>query len=609
MWASLRSDLKEFVSSVADDSSKVLHSIDNKIVEAENPVLYNTGTEETHTNTDENLLIAGEGDLASWALDEAERRMCLMDTYTEDLLSVSFTKKTTSDSPGEEEYIQKIQENDETIAEDTEAAKFLSSFDIESKTDEIAAILQSHAMVQQHFETLVPVVISYEQFWQRYFYRCDPERIQTQWDAEEERIRQERRQLIERGVSNVKSLLGGALKVLHTTVVRSAESAAKSDTRQTHKDSSRGANIYEKYQAQVEEQKRALLEGKISAQEKADGSSHTFSFFGGSRPPFVLNTADSGDDDIGHYHESVKDGSQGEEFEEEEDIGWGSDDDEDIDVDDDLPQEKPSISKPSSDYAYLSPSTEFLSSDDEIQRLNAVLLDKEKEIAALKASLASGPNETTNSAEYEDLILSQTREIETLHQRVQSDREEIQQIKLELEESISDKAHIKELYEAVTRDLEEAKLLISQLKTDLQKSLDIASSESRATDALTTENSNLKIDMQKLCEWNAETDKQNAILMTSLNEMKCKDVEAQNRILELEADLEKKNSELQSLKIDIGTAKTVMNPINTIHVDQSPPESNSSSISSAVKVPSPTSQEASVVDEDDWGESWGDGDD
>jgi hypothetical protein len=59
-------------------------------------------------------------------------------------------------------------------------------------------------------------------------------------------------------------------------------------------------------------------------------------------------------------------------------------------------------------------------------------------------------------------------------------------------------------------------------------------------------------------------------------------------------------------------AKAASDPLN-IAVDKSPPESNASSVvslaSSGVKVPSPKSQEASVIDEDDWGDAWGDGDD
>jgi len=208
------------------------------------------------------------------------------------------------------------------------------------------------------------------------------------------------------------------------------------------------------------------------------------------------------------------------------------------------------------------------------------------------------------------LIQSQSREVEILQQGHQVQRDEIQRMKLDLQESISSKVHATQHYEAASRELEEAKLLISQLKTDLQQSIDVAHNESRTTGTLTAENSNLKIEMEKLHQMKVEADNQIALLMTAVNELKSKGIDAQNRILELKTELEKRNGEFQRLSIDLA-AKAASDLLN-IDVDKSPPESNASSISlasSGVKVPSPKSQEASVIDEDDWGEAWGDGDD
>jgi hypothetical protein len=55
--------------------------------------------------------------------------------------------------------------------EDESVKKWLENFNLESKTEEISRLMKNDTKIAQHHATLVPVEISYEQFWTRYFYR------------------------------------------------------------------------------------------------------------------------------------------------------------------------------------------------------------------------------------------------------------------------------------------------------------------------------------------------------------------------------------------------------------------------------------------------------
>jgi hypothetical protein len=71
---------------------------------------------------------------------------------------------------------------DTTDGDDDDLREFLEGFDVNEKTDEISYLLESHETLREMFETLVPVSVPYVDFWQRFFYRCHPERIQRYWD-------------------------------------------------------------------------------------------------------------------------------------------------------------------------------------------------------------------------------------------------------------------------------------------------------------------------------------------------------------------------------------------------------------------------------------------
>lgn len=107
----------------------------------------------------------------------------------------------------------------EILYELEETRQFLSSFDIEAKTDEISIILDEHYdTVRVYFEALVPMEITYSDFWARYFFRCDPDRVQRAWAAYQNHLQQERHQTIDTIVhKSTKVIVGPATTVWKTS--------------------------------------------------------------------------------------------------------------------------------------------------------------------------------------------------------------------------------------------------------------------------------------------------------------------------------------------------------------------------------------------------------
>mmetsp|Transcript_12157 Transcript_12157/g.18665 ORF Transcript_12157/g.18665 Transcript_12157/m.18665 type:complete len:526 (-) Transcript_12157:1270-2847(-) len=228
MWAAIRSDLSEFVSSVAEETDHV-----TKAVISDDGEVVSTRFEETG--------------LVQSAEDELLRLMNIEETFSTPL-----------------------SEGDEAVQ------KFVDNFDIESKTDEIAKTLEENPeTVKIHFEGLVPTQISYELFWQRFFYRCDADRIAKEWDKEAEAQRRTRAEAIKGGIDSVTNMFGGALNAV-------SQSLEKAD------------------------QSKEFKIGSVKA--LSDGGMKLFGNEG--RPPFVMNTVVDEDD-------------------EEEELGWDDDDDED----------------------------------------------------------------------------------------------------------------------------------------------------------------------------------------------------------------------------------------------------------------------------------------
>jgi hypothetical protein len=121
MWNSLRSDFSEFVSTVKEDTSHVLSSMDDRL----------------------------EEDDITPEQEECLRRMLNTETYTTPL-------PTKADNE---------EQDDELDAEEAkQVAAFLETFSIEARTDEIGKLLELYPdSLKVQFETLVPTDVPKEQ--------------------------------------------------------------------------------------------------------------------------------------------------------------------------------------------------------------------------------------------------------------------------------------------------------------------------------------------------------------------------------------------------------------------------------------------------------------
>jgi murein DD-endopeptidase MepM/ murein hydrolase activator NlpD len=176
MWNSLRSDFSEFVSTVKEDTSHVLSSMDDRL----------------------------EEDDITPEQEECLRRMLNTETYTTPL-------PTKADNE---------EQDDGLDAEEAEqVAAFLETFSIEARTDEIGKLLELYPdSLKVQFETLVPTDVPYNDFWERHFYRCDEERIRDTWEAEEQREMEQRQRAVSQTIGSVTGFLGGAVKNLTATL-------------------------------------------------------------------------------------------------------------------------------------------------------------------------------------------------------------------------------------------------------------------------------------------------------------------------------------------------------------------------------------------------------
>jgi BSD domain len=130
--------------------------------------------------------------LLSWthedAVNEIEHRRGLMETYTSPLMG---------EEEEEEEETEEGAEDSESAFEISETVRFLEGFRVDGSTEQIRAALEEHPLtVRARFEALVPAHVSHEQFWARYFFRCDVELLIRAWTISDDRIRGDRSRAI-----------------------------------------------------------------------------------------------------------------------------------------------------------------------------------------------------------------------------------------------------------------------------------------------------------------------------------------------------------------------------------------------------------------------------
>jgi hypothetical protein len=124
------------------------------------------------------------------AADEVVRRMDDVQTYVEPLLYRDIEVYVVPLHLANDENFdnrEKIVVREDVYLEGSiaknEMQDFLMYFDIADKTEVILRVLQDHEdTVGVHFQNHVPMHVTYAEFWERFFYRCDEQRVQREWD-------------------------------------------------------------------------------------------------------------------------------------------------------------------------------------------------------------------------------------------------------------------------------------------------------------------------------------------------------------------------------------------------------------------------------------------
>lgn len=712
MWNALRSDIAEFATSIASDSTTVLETIDTKLKETvpgskengqqgggESKLAgtsattgdgddYNAQGEGGELNVTDDGTSDNDDDMSlvyAEAVDEALKRQEMEDVYFIPLLSNEVNGTKTESSEIESSPVKaQAEEGDTAVTEEVEGDKsdgqsdtaadvdaitvtskiepeaveeddpdvaevkeYLRTFDIQSKTEEISEILAKYPdTVGHHFESLVPIYITYEQFWQRYFFRCDPERIRREWEEEDELASQKRQELIDKGVKSVQNIFGGAFK------------AIKGVANQDDRKGGGGASIYEKYQAELEEKQRAMMDTNSTdgdkKEDKPKGRGLGLGFFSGGRPPFVMNTAESDNED-----ETIENAEQEEEDEEsEEELSWGTDDEEEYEeFDEEEGEDEGSVGANESEQEIVFGSPEWKkgakeeleslrqelsqtteerdqlhktvemqskelsnlkgstseqpNSDSEKERLEMIIFEKDSELAALKATLDDTDEDGGKDKKSEAKINEQAKEIDIVRVQMTKKDDELSALRVELAKMQSAEEEMKSKHELLSGQFNEVEAELARSKADLENQI----SQLMNQVSVAGESSSEETKALQLAQIGAQDTIRN--LSAQLEEALAGRLEAENKARVLGEELQDSKTELKKQSVEF--EKTLENEISKVRAEKvapslPSPSEEGSSLSSAVEIPvvdEHNAQETAVAADDEdggWGDSWSDED-
>ena len=633
MWAVLKSDLKEFASGLTEETTTVLEAIDKKIEDVEEAGQVERDDDgdsgnDSGNDRDEDSQSAAYGydsefglvmdgrsgyeatGIVSSPADEVARLRSLEETYTTPLLpgegtagergyapeagtgatdddeeaAASEVAGATDDEEGgasevagatdEEEGASEDGRVEEEAGEDLDPAElerisaFLGSFDLETKTDDVCAVLEAYPnTVKVHFETLVPTVVKYEHFWKRYYYRCDERRVKQTWDDESERARVARQVAISGGIAGVKMLFGGAVKALGS--VGMAKQPPSS-----------GSGTYKKYQTEMEQQRMTGVTGV--------GGLGASLFGTGNRPPFVMNTVVS-DDDI--KNENVEE-------EEEEELGW-SDDDDDDDEDEYDDESGDADGSRGLEQISVSEQIDFTSASDK-----NILVDLRNEVVQLEGE----------GDQLKQTVEMQAKEIAELRRGVQSQEttdagsessfsDELEELKMKLFEKDSELAALRASIDDNDEQENDVTAERSANDINLEHELKLTKNELTKTKE---EVSVLRVQLDE-GKKDLETVQQTANnLASKLDAAEAKISKSTARAETLQADLLCSQQDIKEMR---SNPQASTNP--TLQIDEeedSTPSSDLSGIKVEHSLIPPKEPTADEKEEDDWGDSWSEGD-
>jgi len=409
MWSAIKSDLSEFVSTVKEDTSSVLNKMDETFVKR---------------------------DVLSPEEEEALRRMNLPETYTSEL---------------------------DTNDEEVEA--FLNSFSLEDKVDDMKTVLETHAdTVKVRLEELVPETVTHDDFWKRYYFRCDAERIAMEWEEDKG----------PNPMNALGNLIGGTLSAL-----------------------------------------------KRQDEQTEDGATKN-SLFQGVRPPFVMNTAVSEDDDDEEEELGWDDDDEEEEEDEE-----GEEEEEQIVFKDEVAENLKSELKQALEERDALQQTVLMQAKElaamkesgaptpsDVEDLRTQLFEKESELSAMKAKLVDDPvNQASDQAsdEMKSQLEAAKSQISHLSSALESKQKGLEEslsrcanLEARLEEmtaSAGSQSDLDAKYSSTVKDLDEMKIQ----KASLEKKLEIKESDFSAKQLEMEEKLNAaKADLAQIAEKHEE---------------------------------------------------------------------------------------------------------
>ena len=209
MWASLLESIDNQFDELAADERDLETSEELDACEEEEDT-----RKQTFLGEMKGLLFFGNDDDAEFTPDmEAARRISLPETFTEPLV---VDVPETPEKSNEQHYMELNDLN-----------QFVGTFDIDEKTDEISRLLANDgdedlSPLQEQFRLLSPEHVSYKDFWTRYFFRCDPERIEREWQRHDEMEENVRRLNNKKREEALKEVSDAALNLLSNAAFNAA---------------------------------------------------------------------------------------------------------------------------------------------------------------------------------------------------------------------------------------------------------------------------------------------------------------------------------------------------------------------------------------------------
>jgi hypothetical protein len=439
--------------------------------------------------------------------------------------------------------------------EDDEVQAFLKDFDIDTKTEEISKLLESHPDTLQATFTQLTSDVAYLDFWKRYFFRFgDEERMRDLYSLLQQREASQKRQAAGSGfsgLSGVTNFLGGAVK------------AFVDDGGDGNHD--------------------------MGGQQHQHTSTGVMNLFGASgRPPFVMNTAvsENGDDDQ-------------EEEEEEEELGWDDDDeDSDGDGDDfaddsrdshqiefkDAAKEKlqeeldqamaerdqlhKTVEMQSQELKTLKEVSLDHSGNKQVEILEMQIFEKDAELAALRASLddtsddddqgETSKKDAARQASQGRELERLTNEVATKDSRISELQEEVQSMLLQVQsadagadtsaQAMAENARLKEEIQDIAAELQTQKDTVDQVLAEKSETQSEVQSLQETVSSLKSENAGMR---ESLKASGGEQASQLASAQHEALQAQAQVEALQEQLISLQSDLEVTNQRAAGLESDL----------------------------------------------------------